>query len=211
MLSPRELNEHQWLINASRGDVLDFGDEDEMPSKNVIALDVFPGEPSISPSLVMATRMASPHVGGNTHFAKKNATRMLLEKAAELYGIPLPNGSTTFRLRGQDAATVRRVEVKETMSIEEAFSVIANGIHGLSDLFKGFRRAYESCGPEESGRVFKEFRLESRRASFQSAKVAFDADLGHPWERALEAHGIRVVELEHATLHVKGSLPIFEA
>ena len=211
MLSPGDVKERRWLINASRGDVFNFSDEAKVESKNLIALDVFPGEPSIAPSLVRLARLASPHVGGNTHAAKKNATRMLLEKASELYGIPLPPEASDTQRFGDSAATCRLVNVRKTMSVEEAFAVIANGIHGLADLFKEFRSANAFCTQEESETVFKEFRLKSRRRSFQRTPVSFESGPEREWEQAFKAHGIQVVGRERALLHVKGTLPIFEA
>jgi erythronate-4-phosphate dehydrogenase len=85
------LTRGQWLINASRGEVLDTGALRDCLSGGTAArfvLDVWEGEPAIDPSIVAspAVQLATPHIAGYSWDAKWKATHMLLE-AMQVQGL----------------------------------------------------------------------------------------------------------------------------
>ncbi len=69
-----------WLVNASRGDVVD-GDAVRFARSDgrlgALLLDVFPGEPTPDPALVAACDLATPHIAGHSVDGKVGGTRML--------------------------------------------------------------------------------------------------------------------------------------
>lgn len=92
------LTPDQWLINASRGEVLDTAAlrthlNDGSPAQFI--LDVWEGEPAIDATLVTApaVRLATPHIAGYSWDAKWGATRMLLE-AMRSQGITEASGES---------------------------------------------------------------------------------------------------------------------
>ncbi len=69
-----------WLLNASRGDVLDAtaaADARRTGHIGALALDVFPGEPTPDASLVAACDLATAHIAGHSVDGKIGGTRML--------------------------------------------------------------------------------------------------------------------------------------
>lgn len=89
-LAPR-----QWLINASRGAVLDTGALRDHLSGGAAArfvLDVWEGEPAIDATLVAApsVQLATPHIAGYSWDAKWKATRALLAATRETMADPWP-------------------------------------------------------------------------------------------------------------------------
>ena len=67
------------LINASRGDVVQEGAlVDELRvGRLYAALDVWPSEPCVNPSLLAATTVATPHVAGSSVEGKRRGTDMI--------------------------------------------------------------------------------------------------------------------------------------
>jgi erythronate-4-phosphate dehydrogenase len=78
-----------WLINACRGEVVDEAAlEARLASGQLVAaLDVFPHEPTPSPSLVKLASIATPHIAGHSLEGKYNGTRMVYEAFCRHLGI----------------------------------------------------------------------------------------------------------------------------
>ena len=88
------LHGEQWLINASRGAVVDNAAllaRLRAADPPQVVLDVWEGEPDVDPQLLLcpSLRLATPHVAGYSWDSKWQATRMLLRAMGEA-GLPVP-------------------------------------------------------------------------------------------------------------------------
>ncbi len=80
------------LINASRGAVIDNGAllaQLEEDRTRAVVLDVWEGEPAISPSLLERVRLGTPHIAGYSLDAKLRATHRLGEAVAKFLQQPI--------------------------------------------------------------------------------------------------------------------------
>ena len=76
----RTMKEGAWLVNTSRGDVVDGGAlKSTIHHLGAVVLDVWEGEPSPDPDLVDRVELATPHIAGYSYDGKIAGTRMLLE------------------------------------------------------------------------------------------------------------------------------------
>jgi len=78
-----------WLVNASRGEVVDGTALESALTEGRLAgavLDVFEGEPAPSPSLVTRCALATPHIAGHSLDGKVNGTQMIYEAACRFLG-----------------------------------------------------------------------------------------------------------------------------
>lgn len=84
-----ELKTDSWLINTSRGAVIDSGAllQRIRSSGVVAALDVWEGEPNISLELLQEATLATPHVAGYSEDAKLNATHMLYQAVCRAFSV----------------------------------------------------------------------------------------------------------------------------
>jgi erythronate-4-phosphate dehydrogenase len=98
LLGPEELEAlapGSWLVNASRGPVVDneallraLLRGDGRP--DAVALDVWENEPAPCAELVARVDVATPHIAGYSYEGKIAGTLMLLEALAHHIGIPMP-------------------------------------------------------------------------------------------------------------------------
>jgi erythronate-4-phosphate dehydrogenase len=82
----QKLQKCRLLINASRGAVVDNNALlENLSIGNIedIALDVWEGEPNLSPELLERAYIATPHIAGYSAEGKLNASRMMLEAFAK--------------------------------------------------------------------------------------------------------------------------------
>jgi erythronate-4-phosphate dehydrogenase len=86
----RRLPSGAWLINASRGEVVDgkalYAQLRDHRLGGAL-LDVFEDEPAPSPELVALARIATPHIAGHSLDGKANGTQMVYEAACAFLGI----------------------------------------------------------------------------------------------------------------------------
>lgn len=77
------------LVNAARGDVVDgLALLDAVSRSNIhAALDVWPGEPLLSPELLERSTVATPHVAGYSDDGKRNGTWIVYEAFCEWSGV----------------------------------------------------------------------------------------------------------------------------
>jgi erythronate-4-phosphate dehydrogenase len=88
LLDPSRLSPGTWLVNASRGEVVDSTALERAASQlGGIVLDVFENEPTPSPSLVAACALATPHIAGHSIEGKLNGTKMVYDAACRFVGI----------------------------------------------------------------------------------------------------------------------------
>lgn len=78
------------LINTARGEIIDEATVVEAVNTNFLSalvLDVFPDEPDISPALLNATTLATPHLAGYALDARLRGTAMVYEAACRHLGV----------------------------------------------------------------------------------------------------------------------------
>ncbi len=81
-----------WLINSSRGEVVDTESLKNALSVEMIAgtvIDVWEREPEIDIPLMHMTFLATPHIAGYSADGKANGTAVIVKKLCESFGIPL--------------------------------------------------------------------------------------------------------------------------
>ncbi|MDR3184211.1 MAG: 4-phosphoerythronate dehydrogenase [Prevotellaceae bacterium] len=87
----RACKDGAWLLNTSRGDVID--EEALMQHRHklgALALDVWQGEPQINTALLNATDIATPHIAGYSLQGKRKASQMILQAFAQWCNDPDP-------------------------------------------------------------------------------------------------------------------------
>lgn len=85
------MREDAWLVNASRGAVVDnaaLAGALKAGQLGGAVLDVWEGEPSPDPVLLERTTLATPHIAGYSYDGKVNGTLMLAEALAGWIGVP---------------------------------------------------------------------------------------------------------------------------
>jgi erythronate-4-phosphate dehydrogenase len=81
-----------WLINSSRGEVVDTESLKNALSGELIAgtvIDVWEREPEIDIPLMHMTFLATPHIAGYSVDGKANGTAVIVKNLCESFGIPL--------------------------------------------------------------------------------------------------------------------------
>lgn len=78
----RGFSQKQWLINASRGEVIDESAllklKQEKSGPKLI-VDVWQNEPAINTDLIAHVELATPHIAGHTHEGKIRGTQMVFD------------------------------------------------------------------------------------------------------------------------------------
>ncbi|MDO6526796.1 4-phosphoerythronate dehydrogenase [Motilimonas sp. 1_MG-2023] len=85
----RQLNQHQVLINTSRGDVINnqaLLERVESGSLPTLILDVWENEPNIEMALLPYTDIATPHIAGYSLEGKANGTEILYRALCQQLG-----------------------------------------------------------------------------------------------------------------------------
>jgi erythronate-4-phosphate dehydrogenase len=103
------LTEGTWLLNASRGAVVDSEALLAAIRDGTVgaaALDVWEGEPTPDPDLVRAVDVATPHVAGYAYDGKVRGTTMLYEALCDHLGVE-PSWNPETVLRPDDADALR--------------------------------------------------------------------------------------------------------
>jgi erythronate-4-phosphate dehydrogenase len=105
------LGEGAWLLNASRGAVVD-GDAlrsgIERGRVGAAGLDVWEGEPTPDPDLIRAVDVATPHIAGYAYDGKVRGTAMLYEALCAHLGVePTWDPATVLRPDDPDALRCR--------------------------------------------------------------------------------------------------------
>ena len=80
-----------WLINASRGPIIDGAALEAARACGrpaALVLDVWEGEPTPDPGLLRRTHLATPHIAGYSYDGKVQGTVMLYEALTSHFGLP---------------------------------------------------------------------------------------------------------------------------
>ncbi len=100
------LSDEAWLLNTSRGPVVDGDALREARAQGAVAaavLDVWENEPSPDPALVRAVDVATPHVAGYAYDGKVRGTAMLYEALCEQRGgEPVWTGTATIQAESKE-------------------------------------------------------------------------------------------------------------
>ena len=86
------MKEGAWLINSSRGEVVDTDAVKEALAEDKLAgavLDVWEKEPEIDISLMHMSFIATPHIAGYSADGKANGTSMVVNELCRFFNIPL--------------------------------------------------------------------------------------------------------------------------
>lgn len=90
----RKVRKGSWLINTSRGEVVETEALKKALAEERIAgivIDVWEREPEIDISLMHMAFLATPHIAGYSSDGKANGTAMIVRNLSESLGIPLTN------------------------------------------------------------------------------------------------------------------------
>jgi erythronate-4-phosphate dehydrogenase len=83
---------HPWLINSSRGEVVDTLSVKRALKSGLIkgaVIDVWENEPDIDPELLSAAFIATPHIAGYSTDGKANGTSMVVNALSRHFNLPL--------------------------------------------------------------------------------------------------------------------------
>jgi erythronate-4-phosphate dehydrogenase len=138
-LDPRRRLE--WLVNASRGEVVDGQLLD-----GKFALDVFENEPSPSPQLVDAAAIATPHIAGHSVNGKLNGTKMVYDAACRFLG-RTPSWSPRYPKRDDLTLQVERHSDEELLLQALGYGIEADDralrqIAAQGESFRKYRDQY---------------------------------------------------------------------
>jgi erythronate-4-phosphate dehydrogenase len=87
----RACKEGAWLLNTSRGEIIDEAALIQYRSKlGALALDVWQNEPQINTALLDLTDIATPHIAGYSLQGKRKASQMVLQALAQWLNDPDP-------------------------------------------------------------------------------------------------------------------------
>jgi len=88
----RRVKKGSWLINSSRGEVVDTDAIKEALAGEILSgavLDVWEKEPEIDIPLMHMAFLATPHIAGYSADGKANGTSMVVNELCKFFGIPL--------------------------------------------------------------------------------------------------------------------------
>ena len=90
----KKIKKGGWLINSSRGEVIEtVGLKNALASEKLAGavLDVWENEPVIDTQLMEMTFLSTPHIAGYSTDGKANGTAMSVKSLCEHFGFPLQN------------------------------------------------------------------------------------------------------------------------
>lgn len=132
-----------WLINSSRGEVVDGQSlERHLLHERIqgAILDVWEHEPDISSSLLQTVTLATPHIAGYSADGKATATRMSVQALSRHFGLPLnewqpafvpqPPGGTTMTIdaAGKSLAELYAEIILQTYDIADDTQRLRNAV-----------------------------------------------------------------------------------
>lgn len=87
----RRMKPGSWLINSSRGEVVDTASMKKELSAGKIrtVLDVWENEPDIDPDLLSMSFISTPHIAGYSTDGKVNGTSMIVRELGRFFNLPV--------------------------------------------------------------------------------------------------------------------------
>ncbi|NMH61292.1 4-phosphoerythronate dehydrogenase [Alteromonas ponticola] len=191
LLSSDELNslsQHQLLINACRGEVIDepaLRQRMQQPDAPTLVLDVFDDEPDIDMSLLPLCFLATPHIAGHSVEGKLRGTQLVYEQVCSLLGQPVQKQLEDF-LSTVSPMTVDAEELtSDTLSIAQwralllpIYDIREDDKHfrqsmAQSNQFAALRKAYRvrreisSCTLSIRGKLHKNVQMQLKAIGFK--------------------------------------------
>lgn len=115
-----ELKPQQWLINASRGAVINNQALLERQQKKplTVTLDVWEGEPDVNQALIQHVDIATPHIAGHSINGKVKGTQMLYDACAQFFAwsAPAPDWAALFPAPSSLEWTVSRMPGQQRLA-----------------------------------------------------------------------------------------------
>jgi len=173
-----------WLINASRGGVVDSQALVAALQSGDIAgavLDVFEDEPEPVAELITLPRLVTPHIAGYAVEAKRRGAVMIFEAICKVFGI-FPMDTAPLLMRGFEPPHGQRLSFNATgdaaRDADEAVRIFLAATHDIqatSDELKA------TLGSEDRGAMFaamrKNYERDCGRHEAACFTVALDTDL----------------------------------
>lgn len=169
----QHVREGTWLLNTSRGPVIDPGPlrkATEEGRLGGLVLDVWPNEPTPDPALVEAADIATPHIAGYAYDGKVRGTWMLYEALCGHLGVePTWDPETVLVPDTPDA--LRCVPPDPRLPATDALHRLARQAYEVTEDDARLRSALEAA-PEERAEAFRRLRTTyPRRREFQRHSV----------------------------------------
>ena len=173
---------HGILINSARGEVVDNAALLKTLEKTRLAgavLDVFEGEPRISPDLLRAVTLATPHIAGHSIDGKVGGTRMAYEAVREF----LRNGLEWNPCNFSPLSDQINITIPPDAGIHDA---IAHAVHRVYDIRKDDCTFRTTWGLDD----------QERRAAFDRLRTEY------PIHREFHAATVQVPSTQTALIPV---------
>jgi len=169
-----------WLINASRGGVVDSGALVATMHSGDIAgavLDVFEGEPEPVAELIALPRLVTPHIAGYAIEAKRRGAVMIYEAICDVFGI-VPMDTAPLLMGGFDPPYGQRLPFEVTGNAErdadEAARVFLAATHDIQATSNELKA---SIGSEDRGAMFGAMRKNYGRDCGRHEAACFTVEL----------------------------------
>lgn len=158
------LGDRAWLLNTSRGAVVD-GEAllaaRRQGAVGAAVLDVWENEPSPAPALIEAADLATPHIAGYAYDGKVRGTEMLYEALCEALGAEAM-WTGTDAIRPASADTLRCRAPDPRLSTEEWRFELARQPYDPAVDDASLRDLVE-LGPDARGEAFAQLRADYRQ------------------------------------------------
>jgi len=151
------LSPHQFLINTSRGQVVNGVDLKQAVGEGEIGgaiLDVWEGEPEVDYGLLDLMMLGTPHIAGFSLDGKVRATEMILHALCRFSGLPIPWDSTSVL---PDPVHLRPPP----------------GSHGQSAIRSLVRQAYDVRRDDEDLRHSRDLRPDEAAGRFDELRAQY--------------------------------------
>lgn len=126
------------IINSSRGEVVDT--QALLDSQNPFVMDVWEGEPKISPQALQRAMLATPHIAGYSLQGKANATTMAVRSIAKALDIPLTSWSSD--IKKVEPQQISWKELHQTIGNKFDITQQSEQLKNNPDLFEAIRNNY---------------------------------------------------------------------
>lgn len=159
-----QLRPEAWLINTSRGSVVDnraLRRHLERGRLAAVVLDVWEGEPCPDPALIRRTDLATPHIAGYSFDGKVQGTVMLYEALTRHLGTA-PAWDAEKVLAPSDEDTLSLTLPDKTLAMEAWFDLLVEQMYPIEADDKLLRALLEQPA-DEQGAYFSGLRKNYRR------------------------------------------------
>ncbi|MHC4788922.1 MAG: 4-phosphoerythronate dehydrogenase [Planctomycetota bacterium] len=202
-----QMSSSAWLINSSRGGVVDSGELIGALRQGAIGgavLDVYEDEPRPAAELIELPALATPHIAGYAVEAKRRGMIMVYEQTCQLLGVQ-PGETQEMLLGGFRAPRGVEVRFEQAPTCAASADEAARALLGeIYDIDATSRELKPSLGSERRGEVFdrmrRDYARDYGRHELAVYRVGFDGSvepaLRAEIERRLDGFGIETVQGE---------------